>query len=232
MKRADGQLMPKTDISNVMVIGAQSGHIRTTKSWVLGQLLRVLNDAVDTDLNAEQPHVPPDAQMSNSNVADHVHQPWEALRISVFETTDDPVCKHGVPSRDLIWFSGFAVILLQLAIAIVPVSLYREWGTLFITIYGNTLALLEGSLPQWKEEKWPCPKSGGSTIILTQGNGTRHAILILGKKGAGLDFEILAVGTRTASPSRLTRLVVAILTVNWIVLLVTAAGLRLNTWCK
>jgi hypothetical protein len=223
--------MPDTDVSNAMVIGVQSGHIRTTKSWILGKLLRVLNDGVDADMNAEQPHVPPDAQLSKSSVAE-TGRPWEALRISVFETVDDPVCKHGVPSRDWFWFSGFAVILLQLAIAIVPISLYQEWGTLFITIYGNTLALLEGSLPQWKEEKWSCPKSGGSTIILAQGNGTRHAILILGKKGAGLDLEILAVGTRTAPPSRLTRFAVAILTVNWVVLLVTAAGLRLNTWCK
>ena len=223
--------MPDTDVSNAMVIGVQSGHIRTTKSWILGKLYRVLDSGVDTDMKAEQPHVPPDAQPIKSSI-ENTGRPWEALRISVFETVDDPGRTHGVPSRDWVWFSGFAVILLQLVVAIVPISLHQEWGTLLITVYGNALALLEGSLPQWKEEKWACPKSGGSSIILTRGNGTRHAILILGRKDAGLDLEILAVGTRTAPPSRLTRFAVAILTVNWVILLVTAAGLRLQTWCK
>jgi hypothetical protein len=223
--------MPDTDVSNAMVIGVQSGHIRTTKSWILGKLFRVLDNGVDADMKAEQPHVLPDTQLIKSSVEDTGH-PWEALRISVFETVDEPGCTHGVPSRDWVWFSGFAVILLQLVIAIVSISLHQEWGTLSITIYGNALALLEGSLPQWKKEKWACPKSGGSTIILTQGNGTRHATLILESKGTGLDLEILAIGNRTAPPSRLTRFAVAILTANWIILLITAAGLRLNTWCK
>ncbi|KAH0563379.1 hypothetical protein GP486_002053 [Trichoglossum hirsutum] len=139
-----------------MVIGVQSGHIRTTKSRTLGRLLCVLNDRVDADMNAVQPHVPPDAQLSKIQRS-RDRTPLGALRISVFETVDDPVCKHRVPSRDFVWFSGFAAILLQLAIATVPTSPYQEWETLFITTYGNTLALLEGPLPQRKEEKGLVP---------------------------------------------------------------------------
>ncbi|KAK6541497.1 hypothetical protein TWF694_007305 [Orbilia ellipsospora] len=227
----DGLLMPEVGVSNVTVIGVESGHIRITGSWVLGKLLSFLNDTVDEDMSIEQSHIPPDASSSERKIKDTEHgRPWEALRISVFETIDDPKYTHGVPIRDAVWYSGYAVIILQLIIAVIPIILHREWGTLFITVYGNTLALLEGSLTQWKEEKWPCPRSGGSSVILTQGNGTRHACLILGAKGVGLDLEILAVGTRRVSPSLLTRLGVAILTVNWIILLITAAGLQLNTW--
>lgn len=221
--------MPETSVPNVVVIDVQSGHTLTTKSWVLGALFRVLEYNVEQDRKGEQPHPPPDTQPVES--ADNLRS-WEALRLSVFDTDDTVDYTHGVPCRDWVWYSGFLVIILQLIIAIIPLSLHGEWATFAITVYGNCLALLEGSLPQWRREKWASPKSGSPTTIITQGNGSRHAILILGKRGVGLDLNILATGAGQNSSSKSTRLIVASLTVNWVILLITAAGLRLNTWCK
>lgn len=47
--------MPEADIRNVLVIGAESGHIRTTDSWVLGRFLRDYDDRVDEELKNEAP---------------------------------------------------------------------------------------------------------------------------------------------------------------------------------
>jgi hypothetical protein len=94
--------------------------------------------------------------------------------------------------------------------------LYDSWAAFMVTAAGTALALLEASLPQWREEKWACPKIGGSTITITQGNGSRHAIVIKGKTGVGLDLEILAQGTRTSGSSRLTRLATTVLAFLWV----------------
>lgn len=232
---ADGHLMPRTDMANTTVIAAQTGHIRTTNSWVLGRLLRDMDDRLDDSMKDELPHVTPGRVQSFIKSAaprKEGSKPWEPLRISVFEVIDEPGYVHGIPHRDLVWVSGFVVIIVQLVIAIIPCAIDGEWGTFLITGFGNVLALLEGSLPQWREEKRSCPKNGGATVTITQGNGNRHAILILGKKNVGLDLEILARGTRTAQPSLFTRLSAAILAVLWIGLLITASGFKINTWCK
>ncbi|KAK2735079.1 hypothetical protein FQN57_001359 [Myotisia sp. PD_48] len=198
----DGRLMPKTESPSIMVIDVQTGHTRMNESWIIGQLFRVLDNDVDTDMRVEQPHNPSGMKSIESG-AEYPGRPWEALRISVFETINEPCHIHGIPSKDLVWFSGFIVITLQLLIATIPVILHYEWGTMLITVYGNVLALLHGSLQQWKDEKWVCPKSGGSSVILTPGNGSRHVILIRGTKGsvAGLQlnkwylFVIVTIGS-------------------------------------
>ncbi|KAJ5769089.1 hypothetical protein N7520_003648 [Penicillium odoratum] len=236
----DGNLMPESDIADVIVIGAHSGHTRTTTSWVLGRLLRDSNRIVDKIMRNEQTHRTEstrnsktkwfEEKIASSFSAKPATRPWEALRISVYEVIDRPTCDHGVPIRDYIWYSGFVVIFLQLVIASIPWILNDQWGSLLVTLYGSCLALLQASLPQWRREKWACPKNGGSDIILTHGNGSRHAILILGKRGVGLDLEILARGTRTVRATRCTRLLTALLAANWVFLLVMAAGLKNDAW--
>lgn len=234
--------MPKSDIADVMMIGVHSGHTRTSTSWVLGRLLRDTNHKLDEMKRNEQPHSAPRAPSSNAKCleekiassicAQSATRPWEALRISIYEVIDRPTCDHGVPTKDYAWYSGFVVILLQLVIAIIPWILDDQWGTFLVTLYGSCLALLQASLPQWRREKWCCPKNGGTDIILTEGNGSRHAVLILGKKGVGLDLQILARGTRTVRVTRCTRLLTALLAANWVFLLVISAGLKNDAWCK
>jgi hypothetical protein len=233
-----GRLMPACDTPEPEVIGATSGHRRTTKTWVLGRLLRDLEYEIDKKMANEQEHIPP-THTTGKQVAQDVRntgqaqRPWEALRVAVFEV--DETHQHGVPSLDWVWLSGFIVIAIQLVISIIPWIIDGYWGAFMVTLLGNVLSLTGSSLPQWREEKWPCGRKGrkgGATVTLTRGNGSRYAALILGKSGFGLDLEIMARGTRTIRPSWLTRIVVGILAVLWIMLLLCAAGLKQSTWCK
>ncbi|KAL7928853.1 hypothetical protein V8C35DRAFT_316940 [Trichoderma chlorosporum] len=237
----DGLLMPETDIANTNVIGADSGHVRTTSSWVLGRLLRDEDDRIDDKMKDEQDHQPPPPGNSPSkespvpviteNTA-RQRPKWEALRITVYDVDKSPPCAHGVPTLDRVWWSGVVVIITELVISIIPWILYNDWGPFMVAAAGNTLALISASLPQWRAEKWSCPKTGGATVTITQGNGSRHAMVILNsrKDKVGLDLEILARGTRTAASSPFTKAISTLLTCLWVVLLINVSGLKENTW--
>jgi hypothetical protein len=230
--------MPDTDMADVLVIGAVSGHARSTKSWVLGRLLRDLDNSVDDEMKDEGlHHLPPNPingpgkPEPQITVSSPAKKSWEALRLTVFEVEDEPKPDHGVPAVDWVWCSGIVVIFIQLGIAAIPWGLYGDWDILLITAAGTLLALIGGSLPRWREEKWACTRLGGATVTITQGNGSRTAATIIGKRGKGLDLEILSRGTRTAQASLFTRIVSAVLALLWIVLLITVAGMKQHTWC-
>lgn len=158
--------MPDCDTLEPEVIGAGSGHKRIAKNWVLGRLLRDLEYKADKEMANEQGHVPPTdaepkgqpkAAVSGAGGADPA---WEALRISVFDVEVDNV-QHGVPSLDWVWFSGFAIITIQLLISIIPWIIDGDWGAFMVTLLGNSLALTGSSLPQWREENGPVPSMAG-----------------------------------------------------------------------
>ncbi|KAF5629780.1 hypothetical protein F52700_7527 [Fusarium sp. NRRL 52700] len=237
----DGQLMPQSEIRNLLVIGAKSQFIRQNNSWVVGRLFRDLDAAADREMeNREMEHVPPVGSphrprflpVSSPSPKGHGgKRSWEALRISVYKTVDDEH-RGGVVSIDWIWIASWVSIAAQLSISIIPWALSEEaaWQPFFITASGTLLSLLSSSLPQWKQEKWASPRRGGSTVTLTRGNGYRHAITILGRQGIGLDIEILATGTRTTTAPILTRILSAAFAVLWLALLITVAGLSQQTW--
>ena len=87
-------------------------------------------------------------------------------------------------------------------------------------------------------EKWSCRKLEASapdgrsptqkTIILTQGNGHRH-VMIIHRNGRGLNLEDLATARLGSQPSTLPCLL--ILTVFWLLLLFTVGGFSENSWC-
>lgn len=229
--------MPEADMANVYVVGAASGHSRSTSTWILGRLLRDADDRVDREMCQEHAHVPPGATGDVPQPQpDKASRPeWEALRVTVYNVDDNPPLPHGVPVLDRVWYSGVVAIVIQIAISTIPWAVDGDWSAFLITVTGNILALAGASLPQWSQEKWACPKppKGGSTVAITQGNGSRHAIVILGHRGVGLDLEILALGTRTARPSNLTRLASTVLALLWTMLLVSVAGLDgENSWCR
>lgn len=233
--------------TETVVVDAVTGHSRTTRSWVINKLISYLDDCVDKEMKSELVHpaprdVPPQKSPSpalppvpkSKAVGITSHKPWEALRVSVYRIVVTPADRnnHGVPCIDWVWTSGFVTISIQIAISILPWVFKKNWIIFLVTIIGNLLALSGASLPQWTEEKWACPKGGGSTVTLTRGNGSRHASVILGEKGVGLDLEILARGTRTSSRTVLTRVFSPVLAVVWVILLITVSGIAQDTWCK
>lgn len=237
--------MPDSE-STLLVIEPNTCHIRQTKNWVLGRLWRDLNDRLDDLIKNEGPHEtqrdrgadkqkrPPGTPVEKDRMRDRGQKtPFEALRVSVFELEDNvSPQRQGVPLLDWVWCMGIFVIALQLIIAAIPWIIDGQWDIFLVTAAGNLFAMIGGSLPQWRREKWACPKEGGQTIAITEGNGSRSVIVILGKPNVGLDLEVLAQGTRTAPASLLTRLVNALLAILWILLLITVAAIRQNSWCK
>jgi hypothetical protein len=192
------------------VVSADSGHARPNDSWVMGRLLR--------DYEQHQAPFHPDKASAN----------WEALRASVFKVSTNHT--PGSIVADWVWCSGLTIIVLQLVIATVPFVLYREWIVLAITVGGTALALIQGSLPQWKSEKWSCPTGSTSTVSFTQGIGSRHLMVILASP-RGHDLGILAAGCGRILASVSARICMTLLAALWIILLLTVAGLKQGSWC-
>ncbi|KAL2884223.1 hypothetical protein SGCOL_000162 [Colletotrichum sp. CLE4] len=228
-----GTVMPPSDVEGVMVLGADSGHVRSSSSWVLGRLFRDLNYDVDKEMRPERHHVAkPEADDKKSSQT-RGGLAWEALRVSVYEVDSEPKTAHGVPSRDLVWYSGCTVIFIQLMVSFVPWIVYGNWSIFLVTAAGTLLAVVGSSLSQWREEKWACPRQGGATVAITQGNGSRHVVLIENdrKLKNGLDLEVLARGSRVSKPSFQTRVTIGALALLWVMLLITVSGMKDNTWC-
>ncbi|KAL8672641.1 MAG: hypothetical protein Q9168_002917, partial [Polycauliona sp. 1 TL-2023] len=204
---ADGQLMPVTDFPAI-IVNASSGHQRENKSWIIGRLLR--------DFEKRTAPLPSDRASAN----------WEALRVSVFEWEKGK--EQGHPTRDWVYYSGYAIIVLQISIAIIPLALSSEWATLVLVVGGIILASSQAALPQWRAEKWACPLNG-KTISLTKGNGHRHVMVLLGSPKA-LELEILASGSYLIAQPLPAKFAVAILAAAWTVLLITVAGLKQGSW--
>jgi len=208
----DGRLVPDADFA-ATVIGAKSGNHRNNKSWIIGRLLR--------------DHEHRSSQIKHRD--DKAYGAHEALRITVFEVAKSP--KPGTISRDWIYYSGFLVMVVQLIVAAIPLILTGNWTIVIVIAAGTVLALLQGAAPQWKKEKWACPKSGGYTVSITQGNGSRHVMVILADEYNGLDLEILAGGSKNLEVSRWELVYVSLLTAAWTVLLISVAGLSEDSWC-
>lgn len=200
--------MPDADVQP-LVIPVESGHQRINKSWIIGRIFR------DFESRAE----PFSASKSSPK--------WEALRISIFEVCEDG--EQGSPSCDWVWYSGFATIALQLAIAIVPLALDTEWVTLVLVMGGTLLAWMQAILPGWRSEKWDCPRDG-PTVAITKGNGGRNVMLIQSHPRA-LDLHILSTGMPSDPNSKINRVVMAIFAALWTTLLISVAGLKQGSWC-
>ncbi|KAG7006553.1 hypothetical protein G7Y79_00014g037280 [Physcia stellaris] len=203
----DGGLMPAAD-SQALVVNASFGHQRNNQAWIIGRLLR------DYEKRAE-PFSP------NKSSPE-----WEALRISIFKWDEHK--EQGRPTRDWLWYSGIVIIVLQLSISIIPWVLMSEWATTVLVAGGIGLAQAQAALPQWKAEKWACPRNGG-TVSITKGNGHRHVMVLLGSPKA-LDLEILAAGSKGGDLPVLMKVAVAGLAASWTILLITVAGLKQGSW--
>lgn len=151
------------------------------------------------------------------------------LCISVYEPCLSK--RAGSARHDMLYWSGFAIALIQLSIATVPFVTEGDWGVIAITLFGVVLAFLTGALPQWRHEKWFCRRNSTNDYLITRGNGAQHVLLILGN-GHGLNLEDLAVGIENLDTIAgwTTRYCLFVLGCLWIALLVAAASLSQPSW--
>jgi hypothetical protein len=232
----ENKLMPTSDCS-CKVTNGKSGYTRDNTSWIIGRIVRDFEswmDArarkrLDAVILKKWDEIRGSAEKKRPGLGKDVKKPTRAgLCVSIYKaSTEEP----GRPGHDLIYYSGFATTIIQVGLAAIPCGLFGDWGVLLVTACGILFSFVTGSLPQWSKEKWACRRGVDKTFVLSRGNGSQHAIVILGE-GRGLDLEDLAAGSARAdvSTSLPTRLVIAVLAILWILLLITAAGLKKNTW--
>ena len=232
-------LLPESDCP-CLVINAKNGHIRENSSWVIGRLIRDYRNWCGQEvrkkvlqvLDAKLNQMKEDCRKrgdSNADIA-RLERPARAgLVIAIYTVKGVP---RITPGYDRMYFSGVIIMVSQIAISAIPWGLYHDWSIFLITVCGTMLALFTGALPQWRKEKWACRQQGKpKSVILTQGQGSQYAVVIMTTKN-GFDLEDLA-GARTISYNRpvwLTKFCVGTLGVFWVLLLIAAAGIKTNTW--
>lgn len=197
----DGRLMPRPEKPSI-VINVSNGISRPNQSWVLSRVLRDWKD-------------------------DERYRSDYSLCVSILRT--DRRKQSGRPEWDLLMYFGVITIVTQFGIALVPGVKYGAWEILIITGWGTILALLGSSLPEWRVEKW----SGGrrlikpKTICLTPGNGSNRVIIITSREG---DLDLEALASARFESDRYTKAATVILAICWILLLLTVAGIKENSW--
>lgn len=239
--------MPKPEVA-CMLINAKSGYRRNNNSWILSRMLRdfdywkpvICDEVQDFKLkelrreNASQweRH----AQAQKMGLQSTAPSDPEDVRIGLRVTVWRCVAATGRGSGDLVYWIGLFVSTIQLCIAAVPWGIDGEWFSFVVVAGGTLLAYTSSALPQWVDEKVGVRKlkyteseKERKDIILTEGNGTHEALLILGCEG-GLDLEALASAQRDCPHAWSTRVSSIILAALWITLLMTVAGWDQHTW--
>ncbi|KAH9988520.1 hypothetical protein F4779DRAFT_632271 [Xylariaceae sp. FL0662B] len=226
----ENKLMPPDPDCKCKVIHGKSGYNRENSSWILGRIVRDFIYWKDDRVQAKLDEVL-DARLAQLQKGDKdaKRPPMAGLIVSVYEAS--ATSPAGTVKRDHVYWIGFPTMVLQLGVAAIPCGLFGDWGVLLVTAVGILLSVLTGLLPQWKKEKWACREKSKHDYILTRGNGSQHAIVILGK-GRGFNLEDLASGQANilVATNKLTRFALLILSAFWILLLITAAGLQENSW--
>lgn len=215
--------MPPPDIS-CQVINGQTGYARQNQSFILGRIMRDFEIWMDDRVRRHLKHLL--QPQSLDTIGSRSHR--IGLCVSIYRADE---AKPGSPGYDWLYFMGFGTALLQLAIAAIPFGRNDSWDVLLVTAAGIVLSFSTGSLRQWSTEKWACRRSCKKTVILTKGNGSQHAIVIIGD-GKGLDIEDPASGpnTNVSSFFRPTPVALLALCFLWVLLLIIAAGVEENSW--
>lgn len=231
----DGKIMPAVDCA-CKVINGKTGFSKDNTNWVIGRIVRDYENWMNPEIRKHVASMIEKKAMERNKAAAgpnaKLEKPTQAGLCVSFYTMDDRGA--GRPGHDRVYYSGLAVMFGQLGIAAIPGGLYENWGILLVTVFGVILSFITGSVPQWASEKWACRKlhpGSQKRVVLTRGNGSQHAIVVL-SNGSGLDLEDLASGSTNLDVSTRfgTRIIFTILALLWILLLITAAGITTNTW--
>lgn len=227
--------MPAVDCA-CKVINGKTGFSKDNTNWVIGRIVRDYENWMNPEIRKHVASMIEKKAMERNKAAAgpnaKLEKPTQAGLCVSFYTMDDRGA--GRPGHDRVYYSGLAVMFGQLGIAAIPGGLYENWGILLVTVFGVILSFITGSVPQWASEKWACRKlhpGSQKRVVLTRGNGSQHAIVVL-SNGSGLDLEDLASGSTNLDVSTRfgTRIIFTILALLWILLLITAAGITTNTW--
>jgi len=234
--------MPGAD-TPCTIINAENGQSRGNGSWVLGRVMRDfeywMGDPVEektTEMKKSKWQYDKEQAKLKGEDPDKIKFPEHAgLIVSFWKFDADKKHQLQRPGRDILFWSGIIVAILQLAISAIPLGIYGDWGVFLVTACAIMLCLLTGWQPQWRREKWACRQIAPGkkkTYIMTRGNGAQHAIVIE-CDGFGLNLEDLCTGfdnLDSPSISKTTRFGMICLGVLWVILLITSSALTDHCW--
>ncbi|KAF2259665.1 hypothetical protein CC78DRAFT_524479 [Lojkania enalia] len=236
------KLMPPSD-TPCTVINTRNGQARGNGSWVLGRFMRdfeywmgpQVKSKVTELKNTKWQYDKERAQRAGKDPSKIEYPAHSGLVVSFWKFDESRKDQLQKPGRDLLFWSGVVVAILQLGISAIPFGIYGNWGVFLVTASAILLCFLTGCQPQWQREKWACRQiepEKNRTYILTRGNGAQHAIVVE-CDGCGLNFEDLCTGFNNLdSPaiSTATRLAMVGLGIMWVVLLITSSALTDQSW--
>ncbi|KAM3555897.1 hypothetical protein MY1884_005333 [Beauveria asiatica] len=218
------KLMPRPDYA-CKVINTDSRQVTTNSSWIIGRIMRDFEFWMDSRIRDSLHAAIESSWESSMQRGRDIPKPTRVgLCVSIYKADGQ---RRGA-GRDSAYWSGIGIIFLQLIVAVIALAVSGDWSILLIFASGTLLAMSTGSLGQWSREKWACRKDTRKNFVLSQGNGSQHAIVIIGDD-KGLDLEDLAMGLD--GPAFLSaRITVMVLALLWLFLLITATGIKQHTW--
>ncbi|KAI0402632.1 hypothetical protein F4802DRAFT_599909 [Xylaria palmicola] len=170
---------------------------------------------------------------------------YDSLHVEVYRFNTAGLSKHAPlrPKRDLLWWSFVVALLLQIGVAIIPLTpapgrQKPNFYILLITVAGNLLSLITGSLQATHGEKYGRNRSLAcrDMFALTKGNGYNIAIIILpisfNKVPEGVpNMPYLAqMATASYRSTKTSKVRAFILGGLWIVLLLVIGGASADSW--
>lgn len=203
------------------IIDLRSGWTISNESWLLGQVVGYYDLWKPAEVDVAVRNANPSRDEEESF---HSQEPKFALCIAVYKWSFEGGRQPGIPWRDWVWWSGPIVTIIQLGISAIPFALYRYWSVFLITVCGTILSYALSILPTRLQLSRRIPHR---SVALTEGNGSRHVIVILGDTD-GLDLFDLA-RNYVPNPASI-KIFKFILGVLWIALLITRTGIKTYTW--
>ncbi|KAJ8125248.1 hypothetical protein O1611_g8391 [Lasiodiplodia mahajangana] len=209
------------------VINADNNQSRGNGSWVLGRVIRdfeywmgqTVRDKVGEVKKSKYQYDRDQAEKHGKDPGAVEYPAHAGLVVSFWKFDPEKKDRLQKPGRDLLFWSGIAITILQLGIAAIPFGVNGNWGIFLVTAAGIILCFITGFWKQWGREK-------------TRGNGAQHAIVIEGD-GFGLNLEDLCTGFDNLDEPAIpvsTRFAMIILGVLWVALLITSSALTDQSW--
>ncbi|KKP06404.1 hypothetical protein THAR02_01455 [Trichoderma harzianum] len=223
--------LPDPDCPCTITRASSMPTTSANQSWLLGRLVRnheywsvpLIKDALKSGRISEQ----------DASVYELMEPPTrglpKGLQVFIYKFIQ-PSSNNRSLSKDWPWFSGLITTLIQLGVAAIPAGLYGEWEILLITAGGTALAYATAHFSGYSPFLRSRGLRGRAVFTLTEGNGSRTAIVFIKDTGIGVDLERLTRVELTEGSQILRIAAASVQLVFWVALLITVSGLKTHTW--
>ncbi|OPB45546.1 hypothetical protein A0O28_0077560 [Trichoderma guizhouense] len=224
--------LPDPDCPCTITRASSMPTTSANQSWLLGRLVRnheywsapLIKDALKSGRISEQ-----DASMYGLMEPDARLNRLKGLQIFVYKFVQSSPINRSL-SKDWPWFSGLITTIIQLGIAAIPAGLYGQWEILLITAGGTVLAYATAHFSGYSTFRGDRTRASCKVFTLTEGNGTRTAIVFIKDSYIGVDLEYLTRVEFTEGSQILRITTASVQLVFWVALLITVPGLKAHTW--